>query len=284
MILGTNSDCKILKTEITEQTATITLLIFATTSTVPSKAFYLYMQDDGVEERYRIDNNVYWVDSINGYNSTSTNININKYKEISFKIDITNKNNSQIIDNKWVRNIYIYLVDANSATQKVCWSSGKVSLVSNEFEVPEIHSISFETKNTRTDTTTNISEAQIKTHFKLRYSFEKDFNYKNKNILSQINIRNINSNKVLEKITIPLTTQSNNSITSTNYFTLGEPLAIDILLTNNAGTILKKVSKIYKPFRKLTNTYIKTENGVKKVLAFYVATDRKQEHEGEWLE
>lgn len=284
MILGTNSDCKILRTEITEQTATITLLIFATNSTVPSKAFYLYMQDDGIEERYRIDNNVYWVDSINGYNSTSTNININKYKEISFKIDITNKNNSQIINNKWVRNIYIYLVDANSTTQKICWSSGKISLVSNEFEVPEIHSISFETKSTRTDTTTGISEAQIKTHFKLRYRFEKDFNYKNKNILSQINIRNINSNKILEKITIPLTTQSNNSITSTNYFTLGEPLAIDILLTNNAGTILKKVSKIYKPFKKLTNTYIKTENSVKKVLAFYIATDRKQEHEGEWLE
>ena len=96
MINGTQSDCKIKSIAISESLATITLLVFASKDTAVPKPFWICLKDEDGNEKIRLDQKTYWVDKINSYTSDSTNVNINKYKEIIIDVDITNNNKSKI--------------------------------------------------------------------------------------------------------------------------------------------------------------------------------------------
>lgn len=282
MIAGTNANCKIISRSISETTATITLLIFATNSTIPAKPFYIYVQDDGSLNKERVDNNTYWVDRVNVYNNDTNNVDTNKYKEIIIKIDITKNNTSNIIENKWVRNCYIYLIDAENPRSKIAWSSERLTLISDEFEVPGVSGISFDTVDIESDENGN-KKAHVKVSFDLDYKTEKDFNYNNKNILATVEVKSVSSGTLIEKKTINTSTDLSNSITTDKKYLFDEPILIEIYITNRVGTILRSEKKIYRPFERKSTTFIKTKNGVKKVVAFYVQTATQEEHEGEWL-
>ena len=172
MISGTNCDCKILKTEITETTALITMLVFGTKSTIPSQPFNIYIKDEGSNEKVKADNNTYWIDRINNYDYSNNNVDINKYKEILLKIDITKKNEADIIGNKWIRNIYIYFVNATDETNKIAWSSGKISLISEEFRIPDIPNVRFKAVNEIYDDNANAYKANVDVEFDLEYTAE----------------------------------------------------------------------------------------------------------------
>lgn len=280
MIKGTNADCKITKIEISETTATVSLLIYSTLATSPAKSFYIYIKDDDDSPRVRANNNIYWIDRINVYNNDTSNIDINKYKEIILKIDITKGNTSHISGNKRVRNCYIYISSAEDFQHNVAWSSDKLTLISEEFEIPEVKALRFETENLISED--DETKGNIGIGFNLSYKTEKDFNYNNKNISALINIKSTTTQQIIETIKLPVTSIENYILSACQYI-YHYPVIIEIIITNNIGEILKTISKIYEPQIKRSNTFIKTPNGVRRAIAFYVAADVKWEHEGEWL-
>jgi hypothetical protein len=48
------------------------------------------------------------------------------------------------------------------------------------------------------------------------------------------------------------------------------PIVIEIFLKNLKGDVLNYYSQFYSPVPRLTQTYIKTNEGVKRVIAFFV--------------
>ena len=291
MIKGTNADCKIVKISINETVATVTLLIFATKATNPSKSFKIYIKDADTNEYSVADNNVYWIDQTNNYNFDANNVDTKKYKEIMFNIDITRSNTSEINGKKWVRNCYINLIDmSKNFYNAVAWSSSLLTLVSEEFEIPTVTNIQMSTHKLNTfyldqnDLTKTELRGLITVDFKLNYISEKDFNYNNKNFSAVLNIRSVSTDQLIETKEIATSSVSlENSITTTNRYSLGSPVVIQILITNKNHDIVSEYRKIYTPFKKYSNTYIKTKNGVKKVIAYYLLTDSNVEHEGDWL-
>ena len=279
MITGTNAYCKVLNVSVSEITATVTLLIFATKATTPAKSFRICIKDIDTDEISYADNNVYWVDQVHNYNFDSNNVDTKKHKEIMLSVDISRENTSDIKENRWIRNCYIYLVDSTKDINDVpAWSSDALSLVSDEFEIPIIKNISFDT----IQTTSN--RGQIKTKFTLGYSSEKDFNYDNDNFSAFLKIRSVATDNVLETKQIATSSVSlYNEITTTQDYKYGDEVVVQLLITNKNGFIIRDERKIYKPVKKYTNTFIKTDNGIKRVITFFVNTDGDKEHEGEWL-
>lgn len=290
MIVGTNTNAKITKITINNATATVTMLFFASKSTVPSKSFKLYLKDESSSELINIDNNVYWIDQVNNYDFDSNNIDINKHKEIVFTIDITKGNTSKIQSNHWLRDCYIYLIDTDKDVYGTpAWTSDKLSLVSDDFEIPVIKDISFDTveiENVYDGVYSHefITKGKIKAKFDLHYSSETDFNYNNKNFNAYMIIRSIATGEILEKKEISSSSVSEyNEITSTESYKLNHRINVELYITNKNDELLVKESKIYKPMKKLSNTFIKTKEGIKRVIAYHVATDAMKEHEGEYL-
>lgn len=338
MIKGTNTNCKITKISINGNTATISMLFFASEATVPAKSFRIYLKDTDSNQLINVDNNVYWVDQVNNYNNDSNNIDIKKHKEIMFSIDISRNNTASISSNHWIRDCYILLIDTEKDISLApSWSSDKLNLISADFEIPTIKNISFDTINITSqyqaeqiitlsdifsqfdfeqkvleygtiykfnsslaeyepvpnyegDITyfAKITELQqrgnIKVKFNLEYDAEKDFNYNNKNFTAYLNVRSVATEKLLESKEIPSSSVGQyNEIETTNKYKLKDKIVIELIIANKNNEILTKESKIYKPAKKLTNTFIKTSEGIKRVIAFHVATDTSKEHEGEWL-
>ena len=292
MIKGTNADCKLLKVTISETIATVTLLIFASKATNPAKAFRIYLKDLDTGKYTMANNNVYWIDQTNNYNYDSTNVDTKKYKEIMFNIDITRSNTSEISDKKWIRNCYIMLMDTSKeiGSSGISWSSDLLTLISNEFEIPTVKNIDIQAKNLtifhldQEDLTKTEYRGNIEVNFKLHFTSEKDFNYNNKNFSAFLNIRSVSTDEIIESKEISSSSTSlENTIISTKKYSLGAPVVIQILITNKNKDIMREYRKIFTPFKKYSNTYIKTKDGVKKVIAFYIVTDSKQEHEGDWL-
>ena len=292
MIKGTNANCKVVKVSVTDTQATITLLIFATSSTNPSKAFQIYIKDEGTSELIRASDNVYWIDQTNNYNYDSTNIDTKKYKEIMFTVDITNSNKSKIDGLKWVRNIYVLFIDTSKHTDEApAWSSDLITLVSDEFEIPTISNILLSSCDLsvfyldQTDLSKTELRGNIKIDFKLKYISEKDFNYNNENFSAYLNIRSVATDNLIESKQIQTSATSlDNTIITTNKYSIGQPVIIQLLITNKNGDVVNEYRKIYTPFKKYSNTYIKTTSGIKKVVAYYVVANAETEHEGTWVD
>lgn len=275
MIKGTNADCKVLSIDINQTVATVKLLIFATQSTVPAKSFRIALKDLDNETIYYVDNNTYWIDYINVYNNETTNIDTKKYKEILFNIDITNQNNGKLQGTRWIRNCYIMLLDQSKiSSEQLAWRSEDINLISDSFVVPEIKNFVVDTMKTK----------ELKISFTLKYESEKDFDLNNKNLSVQINIRSISSDKIIESLQIEnyIAKEYNYFITRDRY-DVGFPVAVQLLITNKIGEVLLEYRKAYCPLEKYSNAFVKTEKGVKRVIAYYVNLEAEGEHEGDWL-
>ena len=289
MISGTKSDCKVKSITVSESTATITLLVFASKDTDVPKPFCIYLKDENGVEKIRLDNKTYWIDKINNFNSDSNNVSVNKYKEIILDVDITNSNKSSISDNHWVRSCYIVFMDASSNSQVPIWSSGKLTLISEQFEVPEIKELSFFTTELEQSEEYDGILSYINTRIRLSYNKTKKVSYNNKNVRACMCIRSIATKKVLEKKYFELSDEEENIFKSNNKYQFGEPVIVDIYIENVSGSPIYSASKIYRPYRKYSNAFIKTLNGVKRVKAFYVNlevgsyNDQDRQHEGDWL-
>lgn len=269
-IAGTNAYCKLTDIKVTENTAIISLLIFATKSTSEAKSFRICVKDKDTNKISYVNNNTYWIDRVNNYNYDSNNIDTNKYKEITLSLDITRSNTSDIQGNRWVRNCYIYLLDSSKRIdERPAWSSELLTLTSDSFEAPEIKNISFETTNIKNN------KGKIKTKFNLSYvDGEKFFNNNNFSIF--LYIKSIYSDKVLEEKEISTSSISSyNEIETTNSYEINSPVVVQILLANKNKRLLNDYRKIYKPIRKYSDSFVKINGRAKRVLSYYIMSEDK---------
>ena len=100
------SYCKIKDIKVSGNDANITLIVYSSSPQVSKenpnnpnsnihRAFTLHIRDKD-NNVIRINNNYYWIDRCSNYNNESNNIDINLYKEITIKVDISNSNKSTI--------------------------------------------------------------------------------------------------------------------------------------------------------------------------------------------
>lgn len=275
MIIGSNADCNIKNISISETTATISLLIFAIKSTKEPIALKAYLKDVDTGEETLLSNKTYWIDNQiqsnnNQFSNNTTHVNTNKYKEIILNVDITNKNEAQISENRWVRSIYIILKDSSTTT--AVWTSEVLTLVSDEFEIPDVSNIHFKSIEGALDETINKTKFRIQTNFSLTYRSEKDFNYNNKNFSAVIYIKSPMTNEILETVQVynQAGIKQENSATTSRRYEQNEPVIIELVIANKNGEVFFRYKKTYKPNHKQSRIWVKTNDGWKRVSCVYL--------------
>lgn len=270
MIKGTNTNCKITDISVVGSTATLTCLFFASNTTKNPVGLNFYLVDKDNDDITLLDNTTYWIDNINAHDTNLLNVNINGYKEVKLKIDITKDNTSIMQNTRWLRKCYIQLVDVTDSYLTPLWSSDILNLVSDSIEIPKIKNITFYNKKVYI-TQLNDFENKLYINFKYSYASESDFNYTNTNIKTIVIIKSITTGKELEKIEVP--TQETMKLESSKGYNYTEPVIIEIYITNLKNEILESFSYIYKPFIKKATGYIKTTEGVKKIYRLVVVKE-----------
>lgn len=263
MIKGTVANCKIKSITISDFTAYITCVIYSVSPAKEHRGFRFFLRDKD-KSLTLISENIYWIDRIHNYSNDTTNVDVNRYLEVLLKINIADKSKADIIENKWVRHCQLVLKDVTNPDD-IAWYSEDLSLVSKEFEIPKVTNLDI------------YSDKNYILHISFNYTYKSqhDFNYNNKNLYTTINIRSVYSNALLETQDILEEDSIYSKINTTfeNAFTV--PIKIEIMLKNNKGDILKLTEIYYNPIIREETAYIKTEYGVKKVLAFYIKQAEK---------
>lgn len=259
MIKGTAANCKIKSITISEFEATIICVIYSSAPAVQHKPFQFLIRDKD-KSLTIVSENIYWIDRLNNYNNDSKNIDVNQYAEVILKVDITNSNTSPIIDNKWVRDCNLILKDLSVIGEQLAWISEDLHLVSKEFEIPKVYDLDiYSDKN-----------YNLFIKFQYKYSSQQDFNYNNKNLYTTINIVSLYTDTVLETKDVEEENSYISLVSTQMNGTYNSPIKVQIILKNYRGDSLFKLERIYNPTPRVTNSFIKTETGIKRVLAYYV--------------
>ena len=259
MIRGTTADCKIKSIVITDSTATITCIIFSSSPARKHQAFKFYLKDKD-DKLYYISYNIYWIDRINNYNNDILNVDVNQYLEVVLKVDITNQNKGKLIDNKWVRECNLILRNVNEPETSFSWVSEDLTLVSKRIEIPEIYDLDI------------YSDKDYGLHIAFRYKYksQQDFNYNNKNLYTTINVVSVHTNNILESMDVEEENSYSSKVVAKLIDTYDSVIKIQIQLKNSRGDVLLMRERIYSPLIRQTSTFIKTHEGIKRVLAFYI--------------
>lgn len=278
MIRGTNADCRVLRVSVSETTAMVSLLIFATVATSPSKPFRFWIKDAGTGERKLANAYTYWVDRTNNYDGDANNVDLNRYKEVILSVDITDSGKADIQNGKWTREVIIQLCDVGKAIDDVAWASDRLTLVSDEFEIPTVAAVSFKPVDAGN------GSCRIRTSFRLSFRTQADFNYSNSNFLARVNVRSLSTDAVLETKLVANSTSTENEVVTDEAYDYGESVVVELLIMDSKENVYYSVRKIYKPRRRYSmDAWMKTADGIRKVSAFYVQADPESQHEGEWL-
>ena len=240
----TSSYCKITDIKISGFKAYVYLLVTSTTpqidpiSSTANTCVFSFFARDLDTSLTRLTNNNYWIDRCNNYDNNLNNVDINKHKQIILEIDITNKNNSIMRNNRWVRELQIVMI--NTRTNEEAWTSDYIELISKEVSLPEINAVKLiKTK----------SELQLS--FNLNYATQEDFNYINDNLKPKVLVTSAYTNTLLESYDVPMSSLSNLNpnkqvnITLNKYYT--EPFLIKIRIENLRGDVLKEKENFYNP-------------------------------------
>jgi hypothetical protein len=169
------------------------------------------------------------------------------YKEIILEVDITNNNKSTMLNDRWIRQCNIIMVDITTDFEEV-WHSENLELMSKEIQLPELYNIKI-----------NSTKENIELSFNYKYESQEDFNYTNDNLITAIEIKSVYTHHIIhteEELNSSIQKLSNDKI----IFTLDkytEPININIILKNLKGDVLKKYSKLYNPAINNLNITIK---------------------------
>lgn len=260
------SHCKIKDVKVSGKEAHITLIIYSskpqsmneTTGTI-HHAFRLFLRDKS-SELTSLNNNNYWIDRCDNYNNDSNNIDINLYKEIIVKVDISNSNKSPMKNSRWVRECSIVLLDSDN---EVCWESETLPLISQDIVVPTISNIKV-----------NINaDSQLHISFKETFESQEDFNYINNNLHTTVEIRSAVSNKPIE--TLEVTEVDSNGLVELETFEheFDSPITVIIQVLNNQDQVLVQAKKFYNPNTRY-KVFTKQGNEVKQIIACSVDNKR----------
>lgn len=262
------SYCKIKNVKVSGLKAYITLVIY---SSIPQtsqdnmgnihRVFSFYLRDLNSTELHRLSQNNYWIDRNNNYNSDSNNVDINMHKEIILEVDITNNNQSNMLENKWVRQCNIVLID-HTTNPIEAWVSEDLELISKEIELPTLSNLQI-----LADT------GSIILKFKYLYESQEDFNYINSNLVTEIRIKSIYSDEILESTDLPGFTDKyvrEQTVLYQSYNEYTEPVIVQILIKNLKEDILKVYSKFFNPALSNLNISIKDNAEIKSVKTMYI--------------
>lgn len=249
-----HSYCKIKDVKISGLKAYITLIVYSSAPQTSQdnlgnidRVFSFYLRDLNSDELHKLSHNNYWIDRTHNYNNEGINIDINMYKEIILEVDITNNNKSTMLNDRWIRQCNIIMVDITTDFEEV-WHSETLELMSKEIQLPELYNIKI-----------NSTKENIELSFNYKYESQEDFNYTNDNLITAIEIKSVYTHHIIhteEELNSSIQKLSNDKI----IFTLDkytEPININIILKTLKGDILKKYSKLYNPAINNLNITIK---------------------------
>lgn len=267
--------CTVTDIDVTGLTAKLSLLMYSSSPQVTkdknnnvSRAFCFYLKDLDTGELTKLSNNTYWVDRSNRYLDTSNNIDINMYKKIILNIDISNRNTSNMLNNRWIRRCDLLLYDALNGSfttiidgkETDIWVYPKLTLISDEIVLPKLSSLKV-SKSKENKLTLSIDST---------YDSQEDFNYINNNLKVYFTVRSIYTNLVLENKEY-ISSEIQRDITTTWSITFDrtydEPILLEVRVTNLKGDTLLYENKYINPEHTLSNMYIKTNSGVKSVVS-----------------
>lgn len=267
MIKNTYADCKIIKTRVTGSTAYVTLLIYSSKAADSQRKFRFYITDTTTNlisdlneiNPTLLSNNTYWIDHASNYENLSTNVDINLYKEVVLEIDITKQNLGEIRDNHWVRECQIILMDVTENAPTIAWISNVLNLISVEITLPQIKNLSFITD----------MDWNLYVDFDYEYESQADFNYQNKNIYTEISTISNSNRRVQERIRISEVNIKDKHVRVKFDNPYNDYIRVNITIKNNKDIAMMSIEKLYKPHRRLENTYIKLNGEIKKVNYIY---------------
>lgn len=238
--------CKIKETKVSGLKAYITLVIY---SSVPQtsedimgnihRVFSFYLRDLNSTELVRLSHNNYWIDRNNNYDNDSNNIDINLHREIILEIDITNNNQSEMQDGRWIRRCNIILIDHTTGSEEA-WVSEDLELISKEIELPELIKFSIY-KN---------SDNYLEINFKYKYESQEDFSYINSNIYYDLAIKTTYSNETIEHR--EFYSSQDNPINNTDISYISEnkytePVIVCMQIKNLKGETISIENKFFNP-------------------------------------
>jgi hypothetical protein len=278
-VKGLSTYCEIKDVSITQQEAIIKILMFSNQENNVTFGLKFFLLDEETEREELINNNTYWVErfqpSFETNGNVENNIDINLFKELYFKIDITDKNRSNFLVNRWLRNIRILIKaetiigNSNVQTNEVVFKSEKLSLVSNLVVVPDIKQISI--KSINSDLDVNIEELMVSIYYD--YGIENDFNYNNQNIQYFFRLINPKTLRVIKESQKILTENGlfdedlklgvlKYTFTSLKIRT---PIIVNISIRDLKGNVIKAYNKFYIPSVPKNKVYVKFNGVIKEV-------------------
>jgi hypothetical protein len=278
---GLSTYCEIKDISITQQEGTIKVLLFSNqeNNVTFGLKFYLLDEDKGTEEL--INTNTYWVEkfqpSFDSTNNIQNNIDINLFKELLFKVDITNKNRSSFQVDRWIRNVRIVIrVDSIVGQSTVnigdlIYRSEQISLVSGLVIVPDLKQISIKSINNDVNLDANVEELLVSIYY--NYGIENDFNYNNKNIQYFFRLINPKTFRVIrgsQKILTENGTFDQDSKLGVLKYTftslkLRTPIIVSISIRDLKGNVIKAYNKLYIPSIPKNKVYVKFNGIIKEV-------------------
>lgn len=254
--------CKIKDIKVSGLEAYITVLVYSSKPQTTednlgrtSRVFAFYLKDKNTGNITRLSNNNYWIDRCNNYNNDSTNVDINLYKEIILTIDISNLNQSKMLNNRWVRECVLLILDQQSSSNNILWNSEDLELISKEIVTPTISNIKI---NCDSNSILHIS-------FKQEYESQEDFNYINNNLKTVVRILSAYNNALIEEYELTEYDFENN-IAKINTFNneYNSPIIVEINLLNNNDEILSQHKQFYNPLSH-HRVFIKQNNIIKQI-------------------
>lgn len=241
-----HSYCKIKETKVSGLKAYVTLVIYSSAPQTSqdimgniNRVFSFYLRDLNSRELQRLSHNNYWIDRNNNYNNDSSNIDINMYKEIILEVDITNNNQSDMKDNRWIRRCNIVMLDHTTSSEEV-WVSEDLELISNEIQLPKFNNLKIISNK----------DKSISVSFKLSYESQEDFNYINSNLITAVNIQSVYTDMVIESLEYTNNTIQFDSLKNIEFNfddTYTEPVIINILIKNLKGDVLYHYHQFFNP-------------------------------------
>jgi hypothetical protein len=277
---GLSTYCEIKDVSITQQDATIKVLLFSNQENNVIFGLQFYILDEDKQTEELINTNTYWVEkfqpSFESNNNIQNNIDINLFKELLFKVDITDKNRGSFQVDRWIRNVRI-LIKAEAIigtstvnTGDIVYRSESISLVSGIVIVPDLKQISIKSINTDGNLI-DVEELLVSIYY--NYGIENDFNYNNKNIQYFFRLINPKTFKVItgsQKILTENGTFDQDSKLGVLKYTftslkLRTPIIVSISIRDLKGNIIKAYNKLYIPSVPKNKVYVKFNGVIKEV-------------------
>lgn len=278
-----NTYFEIKEVVIKKEEALITIKLFSNKPNNFNIGLRFYIEEEPSKNVSLLSPTFYWADrytvNLNETNVWSGNEDVNFFKEINFKIDITNQNRSSFINLRWVRD-FRFLIKADSILQnnagisagEILLRSDKVQLVSGLVPIPTIKHIDIKCFDTD-DTDRSLEEIAVGIYYD--YGIESDFNYVNKNVEYKFQLLNYRNLKPFDQKILTENGEFDQSMKLglIKYKFTGlksrTPILVSIIVTDKQGNPLANYIKLFTPIKPKNRIFVMYNGVVKDVTMIY---------------